>query len=422
MTPKKQHLNNLDCSRYKMHVDFMRKADYWLGIPICFFLSMINKTQKILGFGKLKEIKPKKVLFIELSEMGSAIIAYTSMKKIKELFPNSNIFFLIFEEYRYSVDILNLIPKENVITVRSKSFFLFVVDMLRALWKIRKEKIDTAVDLELFSRVSNIISYLSGANIRVGFYNFYSEGLYRGTFQTHKVSYNPYYHIGMNYMHLVYALIAQNNETPLLKKKIEKHEIKLPKILSSKTDKDKIWQKLKNLNHEIDEKKKIVILNPNASQRLPLRKWPLTYYVGLAKKLLNDKDIVIVITGILSEKKDAQFICNSVENKRCIDLTGKTTLKELIDLYNISKVMVSNDSGPPHFASLTNIDIIVLFGPETPTLYAPLSHNTKVIYSNFACSPCVSAFNHRKSPCKDNKCLQFIKIDEVFDIIRNILY
>ena len=85
----------------------------------------------------------------------------------------------------------------------------------------------------------------------------------------------------------------------------------------------------------------------------------------LAEKILNLKNTFIVITGVASEKEDAQAICNFVKNPRCIDSTGKTNLKELIDLYNISKVIVTNDSGPAHFASLTNINIIVLFGPET---------------------------------------------------------
>ena len=96
-------------------------------------------------------------------------------------------------------------------------------------------------------------------------------------------------------------------------------------------------------------------------------------------------------------------------------------LKELIDLFNISRILISNDSGPPRFASLTKISILVFFGPETPILYRSLGLNVKVFYSNFACSPCVSAFNHRQSPCIDNKCLQEIKPEEVFTFVKKTI-
>ena len=69
-----------------MKVDFMRKVDYYVGVPICFFLSILRSLQNILGLRKLKkDFKPKKLLFIELSEMGSTILAYGAMKKAKDL-------------------------------------------------------------------------------------------------------------------------------------------------------------------------------------------------------------------------------------------------------------------------------------------------------------------------------------------------
>ncbi|PIT93873.1 hypothetical protein COU00_02030, partial [Candidatus Falkowbacteria bacterium CG10_big_fil_rev_8_21_14_0_10_43_11] len=90
---------------------------------------------------------------------------------------------------------------------------------------------------------------------------------------------------------------------------------------------------------------------------------------------------------------------------------------ELIDLYNIADVLVTNDSGPAHFASLTPIKNFVFFGPETPKLYAPLGKNTHIFYSDFPCSPCLSAFNHRHTSCKDNKCLLVISVEEVYQAV-----
>jgi ADP-heptose:LPS heptosyltransferase len=79
--------------------------------------------------------------------------------------------------------------------------------------------------------------------------------------------------------------------------------------------------------------------------------------------------------------------------------------------------MLTNDSGPAHFASVTPLPVFVFFGPETPAIYGPLGNMTP-IYAGLACSPCVSAMNHRKSPCSDNVCLQIIPPEQVFESIR----
>jgi hypothetical protein len=62
----------------------------------------------------------------------------------------------------------------------------------------------------------------------------------------------------------------------------------------------------------------------------------------------------------------------------------------------------------------------VLFGPETPALYGSIG-NSIAITANLACSPCVSAANHRKTPCQDNVCMQKISVAEVLDKVNTQL-
>jgi ADP-heptose:LPS heptosyltransferase len=98
-------------------------------------------------------------------------------------------------------------------------------------------------------------------------------------------------------------------------------------------------------------------------------------------------------------------------------MAGQTSMPELLTLYHAADVLVTNDSGPGHFSSLTPVHAIVLFGPETPRLFGPLSPTHTVIWKELACSPCVSVFNHRLSPCRNNVCMQAIGVDEVFDAV-----
>jgi len=82
-------------------------------------------------------------------------------------------------------------------------------------------------------------------------------------------------------------------------------------------------------------------------------------------------------------------------------------------LYTLAHVLVTNDSGPGHFASLTPIRSIVMFGPGAPAQYCPIGERSEVLTANLACSPCADVLNHRTSPCTDNQCMQAISVDTV---------
>lgn len=404
-----------------MKLNLMRWVDKNVGIPLCFFVSVLDKTSKLFGINKPDYGRQiKKALFIELSEMGSTILAYPAMKRLKQAYPKTELYFLIFDENKESVRLLDTIPKNNIITIRGSSPVFFVLDTISALFKIRRLKFDAVFDLELFARFTAILTGLSRANLKVGFYKYTMESLYRGDFLTHKVSYNPHIHISMNFLSLVQSLNSEKDELPMTKRNVLEFDVSAPKSKLNYKNSSMMYKKLKEINPAFSKSSKLVVFNPNAGL-LPIRAWPLKNYAELARKIAeNHKDTFIAVMGVKDASKDAKIIANAIGNK-CIDLTNRTTLGEVVDLFNISDVLVTNDSGPAHFASLTPIKNFVFFGPETPKLYCPLGKNTTPLYSDFACSPCVSAFNHRKTVCKDNKCLKAIKVDDVYNLIKKEL-
>ena len=88
-------------------------------------------------------------------------------------------------------------------------------------------------------------------------------------------------------------------------------------------------------------------------------------------------------------------------------------MKELLHLFDLSHVLVTNDSGPAHFAALTRIHVVVFFGPEIPERYRPLATSSDVVHTGYSCSPCIGPHNQRLSPCNDNLCLKSISVQEV---------
>jgi len=397
----------------------MRIVDRHMGVPLCYCFSIIYS---IIRFFKIKqENRIDKILFIQLSEMGSAVSLAPSIMYLKKNHPRTEIYYLMFKEILEIVEVMGIVDCKNLFTIRSRSFLLMCTDTLKVVWQLRRKRIDVIIDIELFSRFSALLSYLIGANDVIGFNKFHMEGLYKGNFQTKKVLYNHTRHIAFNFLACVHAIDASRDEVPLLKRNFELKNFYPPPISSDRESKNKMIERIKLINPDFDEDKKIIILNPNASKLLPLRRWPLKNYSELAKNLIRYTSGYVIITGTKEEQKDTKIIYDEVGDKRCIDFAGKTTLKELIDLYNIADVLVSNDSGPPNFAAHTSIKIIVLFGPETPLCYTPLSKNVTVMYADFMCSPCVSAYNHRKSACLDNKCMQAITVENVYkEVIKAI--
>ena len=399
-----------------MKVDTMRRIDYYVGVPLCFLGSIFHKTLKLLIMRDRKT--PKNILFIELSEMGSAILVDPAMRKLqKEV--NANLHFAIFKKNKPSLDLLGTVPQENIYTIREDNLLSFVFDSLKFFYWARIRKIDAVIDLELFSRFTALLTGFSGAFYKVGFHAYFNEGLYRGDFLSHKVAYNPHIHIAKNFVALVNALLSPQKEIPYSKTKVTDEEISIAQVKFSADEKKTVIDIVRGCFEKFDpHKHKIILINPNASELLIQRRWPQENYVQLIKMILEKcSRAIVLITGDPREREEAQCLEEIVQDERCVNFAGKVTFTQLPLLYSISEFMVTNDSGPPHFAAITEMKTFVIFGPETPALYGSLG-NTTPVYAGLACSPCVSASNHRKTACKDNICLKVIKASLVFGIIQ----
>ena len=405
-----------------MNIDIVRKIDRNMGIPLCFLLSIFKKL-KNLFIRRERSDKPRKILFIEMSEMGSMVLAYSLFKKTEDLFPDAELHFLTFQKNRYAIDILGIIPEENVINIDDQNFLRFTFTTLMALRTIHKKKITTVIDMEFFARYTSLLAFLSGAHEIIGFYQHKGEGLYRGNLLTHRVIYNPQIHTAYNLLNLIYALASSIKDVPLPKRRLDPEDLIIPRYADmTQESRINLLKKLSHQNRNIAQAKTIILFNPNAGDIIPLRRWPVENYIQLGRKLLEHPGAFIIVTGLESEQPTGDKICRALSRERCINFSGLTSFSELIGLYHIADALITNDSGPAHFSAMTDIQTFVFFGPETPKLYGPLGANSQIFYANFSCSPCVSVYNHRQSPCQDNQCLKSISVQDVYEEIKKKLW
>ena len=243
--------------------------------------------------------------------------------------------------------------EENIYLLETSSVQSLLKGLLKMRTHFKGERV-SAVVLEPFTRFSTLLSAWIGASQRIGCYRFLNEGVYLGNFLTHRLVYNPHLHASQTYFALVKALIEPVSTKPLLKESIPSQIQNRLKINIPEKDQRTL---IKRLQAECPENplKKIVLLNANASDIVPLRKWPLENVVELGKQLLENSEFTVVLTGSSEEQDACADLALQINPDRAVNFAGETSFKELITLYSISDLLITNDSGPVHFASTTNI-------------------------------------------------------------------
>src|SRR5688572_6710817 len=404
-----------------MRTETIRFLDYWVGVPACALLTLLRVLIRVAPLESKPASRPHRIVFLKFIEQGATVLAQDAIRRATERVGRDNIFFCVFESNRAILDVLGTVPAGNIITVRDRTFATFVVDFLMALRRLRAAGVDTVIDMEFFSRASAIFGYLSGATTRVGLHRFTGELPYRGDLMTHRVQYNPHLHISMQYSVLVESAFLETLDEPLLKvpAMVMGDGTPLSPVFAPA---DAELARARQLAGIGSVGEPLFLLNPNASDLLPLRKWDGSRFIALAQLILARYPTArLALTGATSERASADELCRAIGSPRAVSVAGQTSLRALLALYSVAAVMVTNDSGPAHFASLTPMHTVVLFGPETPLLFRSLSPHTTVIWKALACSPCVSVFNHRLSPCRNNVCMQTITVDEVFEAVQRAL-
>jgi ADP-heptose:LPS heptosyltransferase len=349
--------------------------------------------------------------------MGSLVLAHAMFARLTHRYPGASVHALVFAKNREVLDLMNVIPPANVVTVSDGSLFRFAADALTAVRAMRAREFDVVIDCELFARVSSIFSFLSGAPVRVGFFRYTQEGLYRGTFINRRVMYNPYTHLTQQFLALAEAI---ESRTIPPAKDMSLPAPAPPRVQLPVGELEGVFARLQR-DFPTLEGKPLVLVSPSGGI-LPVRAWPLAHFRELCARLLEDGHAVGVI-GLPDDKPLGQDLVAHCDSPYCVDLTGYTeTVRHLLALFHRASLLVTNDGGPGQFAALTPVPTIMLFGPETPVLYGTLSARAHCFYRALPCSPCLTAYNHRRSPCDgDNQCLKQITPEQVMAKARELV-
>ena len=143
-------------------------------------------------------------------------------------------------------------------------------------------------------------------------------------------------------------------------------------------------------------------LNPGAEYG-PAKRWPSENYIKAALEIKRLTGCDWVVFGGPNDKGLTRPIAEAIN---ALDLTGKTTLRELAACFRGCKVLLTNDTGPMHLAAAVGTPVVVPFGSTSPELTGPGSGT--ILTGNVPCAPCF----RRECPI-DFRCMRSITVEQI---------
>jgi ADP-heptose:LPS heptosyltransferase len=381
--------------------------DKIFGIPTVFLLSLIGKSSRYFSNDKKRKLRPiRRIAVCKFLGMGSIIQSTPLLLTLRKNYESAEIVYIT-SSINYGL--INTFPfVKKIFVVNHDNLIKLFTSVFKLLILVLKNKIDLLIDLEVHSFFSTIISAISFAPRKIGFYK--KEEWMKHNIYTKMIYYNI--KAPMVNVYLQAARLASCNK--LIEKLYTFDSLGTESINS-------LDIKLKEIGTEINSN--YVVVNPNASELRIERRWHYKNYVEIINKILEDyPEKIIVLIGAKNEKWFVENLYSEIRDDlldRVFDTSGKLSIEELILLIRNCTLMITNDSGPMHMAFAMNKKTVALFGPCSPQQYETQS-NVSFIYVNLYCSPCVHQFTI--SPCNgDNQCMKLLTVSKVYEAVQNMI-
>lgn len=347
----------------------------------------------------------RRIVVFKLIGMGSIVQATPFLRSIKISNPGSRLYFV---STLANKELLKKISSvDSILTIDDSSVFSLIFSTLCLLVRFRAIRPDCAVDLENYAHFSSILAVCSCARYRFGFFKR-TIGTRNGIF-THLAYFNIKAPISRVYLQLadIAGCSVLSEETELL--------------LPSAGEEESLKKTCCDAGIVLTTP--YIVINPNASELRIERRWSSENFAALASLLLDyDSRSNLVFVGSQSEQQYVGELLAKIpgQHSRVYNLAGKLSIAEMLALLYSAQLLVTNDSGPLHFAAALKKKVVALFGPCSPRQYGVMP-GVFVIYKNVYCSPCVHEFNF--PPCGgDNACMKAISVDDVFKTVTMSLH
>ena len=335
-----------------------------------------------------------KVFILKPSSLGDVVQALPVLRLIKRHLPASQIFWWLDSNLvpllEGDRDLAGIIPFNRQ---RWTSPFRWG-EVWRSVRVIREHRFDWVIDLQSLMR-SGVVAWLAdGArtvgldDAREGARGFYDVIVRRPSYHTHAVD----WYLG--------AL-------PLLGVPVDKDFVWLP-------EQPEVSRAVRDRWHP--EGGRWIALQPGA--RWENKRWPFGHFVTMVKVLAErHADLRFAILGGNADRELGEAISAAAPG-RCLDLTGRTSLPEMVEWSRLCELMVTNDTGPMHVAAALGRPVVALFGPTEPRRTGPYGQVDRVLRIDLPCVPCMTDSCNYSRPLE---CLRGLAPERVVARVEQLL-
>jgi heptosyltransferase-2 len=158
----------------------------------------------------------------------------------------------------------------------------------------------------------------------------------------------------------------------------------------------------------------ILALCPGAEYG-PAKRWPAEHYAAVAQHYVQ-QGWEVWLFGSERDKAITAHI-QELSQGACVDLAGKTTLGEAVDLLSLATAVVCNDSGLMHIAAALQKPLVAIYGSSSPNFTPPLTTRAKIVSLQLPCSPCFQ----RTCPLGHKGCLQDLSPPLVLEAMKALI-
>ncbi len=343
--------------------------------------------------------EPMNILIVKLSAVGDVIHTLPSLAALRKLYPEAHITWVIEEA---SSDLIMDHPYlDSVIISRRKQWIRDLkqgninkpLHEMRAFIKtVRARPYDLVIDFHGLLK-SAVIVLMSSGRRKVGYDSMQELS---GLFLNEKIPEDMEKHAVDRYLDFLHHLGAE----------VREREFMIP---IGKENRNRI-EELLQING-INKNEPFVTVSPVALWKTKL--WEDEKFARLCDRIMADLNVRIILTG--SSEEELAHI-QSLMKTSAINLGGKTTLRDLAYLYQLSSLLITTDSGPMHLAAAVGTPVVALFGPTDPGRTGPYGEGHQVIRKDLPCSPCFL------KKCDTKRCMRDITVEEVFQSVKEKLF
>jgi lipopolysaccharide heptosyltransferase II len=389
-----------------LRIATMKAVDTHAGRLLCAALGLVRRARPkpLPGAG---DPSVRRIAIVKFWGMGSIVLMTPAIALLREKYPGAKLTFVTQAANQDVIRLLSDVDDMLLLEV-GRGPAAFLASLARLVRDVRARAFDLWVDAEFVTRFSALLTGVSGARTAAG---FHVPEVDRGAFHHVRHPFNGHWHMIDNF-----AALAAGDLEP-----VSFHR-PLAAIRPTPEAQSAVGTKLAARGLALGEP--YVVINPNAGELALERRWSVERFARLADDLLEGFPGKVVTVGAPAERAYVARMLEGVRARdRVIDLSGETSLPELVALFAEARGMVSNDTGPLHLACAVGTPTVAIFGPETPVLFGPRGPQHRIVYRGLACSPCLGVHNGRTVSCpyRTTHCVDGIAVAEVLAAARAML-